>query len=81
MTAAEFQQRHPKPWRFLMFSTTFSLRDANGGVIAKLQLGERHAGIPQLEWNRHIEMGLREHIECVTELPRPMEELQKQIAP
>lgn len=65
MTSAEFQSRYPKPWRFVMFGTSFSLRAANDEVLASMHTGSSHAGIPQLEWNRHIAAGLRESPEVV----------------
>lgn len=65
MTSAEFQSRFPKPWRFVMFGTTFSLRAANDEPIASLQTQSYHSGISQHEWNRHIAAGLRESPEVV----------------
>lgn len=81
MTTTEFQNRHPKPWRFAMNGCSFSLRDAQDNPIGTLDLRNFHPGTKQSEWNRHIEMALREHIPCVTEIPKTAAELQQQIAP
>jgi hypothetical protein len=58
MTAEEFALRHPKPWHYVINETSFSLRSANGAILANLQLLNRHSGIPQVEWNRHVAPGL-----------------------
>jgi hypothetical protein len=58
MTAAEFAERHPKPWYYVVNQTSFSLRSSNGAIIANLQLLSRHPGIPQAEWNRHVAAAL-----------------------
>lgn len=58
MNATDFQARFPKPWRFIEFGTVFSLRAANGAVVASLGLTAFHEGIPQSEWNRHVKAAL-----------------------
>lgn len=73
MTTPEFQARYPKPWRFVKYSQTFSLRAANGALIGSLQLGtaQGHAGVPQKEWNRHVAAGLSEYITCTDQPVSP----------
>jgi len=58
MTAAEFATKFPKPWRYVVNETTFSLRAANGARIGHLQLPVNHPGVAQVEWNRHVAAGL-----------------------
>lgn len=62
MTSAYFNTNFPKPWRFVVNQTSFSLRAANGRVIGQLQLQSNHAGIPQREWNRHVAAALGEYL-------------------
>lgn len=59
MTSAEFALRHPKPWHYVVNQTSFSLRSANGEIIGNLQLLNRHPGIAQAEWNRHVAAALK----------------------
>lgn len=72
MTTAEFQQKFPKPWRFVACKAAFSLRAANGQVIGSLQLYS-HSGMPDIPINekkRHIASVLSEIIQ-VSEEPEP----------
>lgn len=62
MTSTKFQQRFPKPWRVVTYGVTFSLRAANGAVVASIQLSANHSGIPQAEWNRHIADAMSEYL-------------------
>lgn len=62
MKSSDFQKRHPKPWRFVMFGISCSLKDANGKTVGSLCLSANHQGIPQQEWNRHVAEALREYI-------------------
>lgn len=70
MTTAEFQSRFPKPWRFVICKSNFSLRAANGEIVATLGLTSWHNGVPQIEWNRLVAAALNEHIPCVEEQPQ-----------
>lgn len=68
MTTTEFQAQFPKPWRFVLNQTTFSLRAANGQNVALLSVTSNHPRIPQREWNRHVAAGLREYLEAIDPL-------------
>lgn len=59
MTAEEFAEKFPKPWHFVTGQASFSLKAANGSKVANLQLSNRHKGIPQAEWNRHVAAALK----------------------
>lgn len=65
MTTPDFQSKFPKPWRFVVNETTFSLRAANGQNVALLSVTSNHVGIPQKEWNRLVAAGLSEHMEVI----------------
>lgn len=77
MTTPNFQKQFPKPWRWVRHSQTFTLHAANDVIIGSLQLGSRHAGIPQAEWNRHVTAALQEYME-VTDREFSRETLFKQ---
>lgn len=62
MNATDFAAKYPKPWRFVEFKTTFSLRAANGAIVASLSTASGHAGISQIEWNRQVKAALEEYL-------------------
>lgn len=62
MTTPEFQQDFPKPWCIKVHGVSFSLCAANGNVVGYFMLQNRHSGVPQKEWNRHVAAALREYL-------------------
>lgn len=72
MTTTEFQQQFPKPWRLVRANTCFSIKASNGQIVGYIMLQNRHSGIPQKEWNRHVGAAMSEYMQ-VTDEPRPQE--------
>lgn len=71
MTTEEFNERFPKPWRWVEHGVTMSLRAANDAALGSLKLRQTY-GIPQVEFNRHLIAGLSETVIPFTdEWPRP----------
>lgn len=61
MTATEFKDRYPRPWRYERERTSFALKAANGTVLGYLQIARVPSGEPRISQMEHIAEHLAEH--------------------